>query len=284
MHNYESLGFFDFEDFVEELTDEQLFAINGGACAGGAPSGGHGPTGGGSCGGGYNPSCGGGNSTSYPTPTSGCGGGVNPPTTYAGQCAGGSPSGPSYIPTTPPTCGGGYDSDTSRSITNFLKKMVALVSVNKSISKNLGYKYGEKINGLDFCCDNWVEKVLDDAGYDSSYYLTAGDSTKKIAEHIASLKKSSNPYVVTVPTEPGVYVVFMDGNYTMKSGPNAGQTITADPHCGILTVDTGGGMSFTHNSRSNDNKGVATQITSPTALNTALTGLTYSNFYFQEVK
>ena len=204
MHNYESLGFFDFEDFVEELTDEQLFAINGGSCAGGAPSGGHGPTGGGSC-------------------------------------------------------GGGYDSDTSRSITNFLKKMVALVSVNKSISKNLGYKYGEKINGLDFCCDNWVEKVLDDAGYDSSYYLTAGDSTKKIAEH-------------------------MDGNYTMKSGSNAGQTITADPHCGILTVDTGGGMSFTHNSRSNDNKGVATQITSPTALNTALTGLTYSNFYFQEVK
>ena len=227
MNEFESLGFFDFEDFVEELTDEQLFAINGGSCAGGAPSGGYGPTGGGSCGGGYNPSCGGGNSTSYPTPTSGCGGGVNPPTTYAGQCAGGSPSGPSYIPTTPPTCGGGYD---------------------------------------------------------SSYYLTAGDSTKMIAEHIASLKKSSNPYVVTVPTEPGVYVVFMDGNYTMKSGPNAGQTITADPHCGILTVDTGGGMSFTHNSRSNDNNGVATQITSPTALNTALTGLTYSNFYFQEVK
>ena len=30
MHNYESLGFFDFEDFIEELTDEQLFAINGG--------------------------------------------------------------------------------------------------------------------------------------------------------------------------------------------------------------------------------------------------------------
>ena len=35
MNNYESLGFFDFEDFVEELTDEQLFAINGGSCAGG---------------------------------------------------------------------------------------------------------------------------------------------------------------------------------------------------------------------------------------------------------
>lgn len=90
MHNYESLGFFDFEDFVEELTDEQLFAINGGACAGGAPSGGHGPTGGGSCGGGFNPGsttptyagqCSGGGAVtpSYPTPTSGCGGGYNPP-------------------------------------------------------------------------------------------------------------------------------------------------------------------------------------------------------------
>ena len=77
MHNYESLGFFDFEDFVEELTDEQLFAINGGSCAGGAPSGGHGPTGGGSCGGGYNPSYNPGpsNPPSCPTPTSSCGGG-----------------------------------------------------------------------------------------------------------------------------------------------------------------------------------------------------------------
>ena len=98
MKSYESLGFFDFEDFVEELTDEQLFAINGGSCAGGAPSGGHEPTGGGSCGGGYNPSynpgpsnppsppmyggsCGGGGavtpSNPYPTPTSACGGGYN---------------------------------------------------------------------------------------------------------------------------------------------------------------------------------------------------------------
>lgn len=89
MKSYESLGFFDFEDFVEELTDEQLFAINGGSCAGGAPSGGHGPTGGGSCGGGYNPtstphyggSCGGGGAVtpSNPVPTTSCNGGYNPP-------------------------------------------------------------------------------------------------------------------------------------------------------------------------------------------------------------
>ena len=92
MKSYESLGFFDFEDFVEELTDEQLFAINGGSCAGGSPSGGYGPTGGGSCSGGYNPgpsnptyggSCGGGGavtpSNPYPTPTSACGGGYNSP-------------------------------------------------------------------------------------------------------------------------------------------------------------------------------------------------------------
>ena len=27
MNEFESLGFFDFEDFVEELTDEQLFVV-----------------------------------------------------------------------------------------------------------------------------------------------------------------------------------------------------------------------------------------------------------------
>jgi len=31
MNNYESLGFFDFEDFVEELVEEDLLSVNGGA-------------------------------------------------------------------------------------------------------------------------------------------------------------------------------------------------------------------------------------------------------------
>ncbi len=31
MNRYEELGFFDFEDFVEELNEEELFSVNGGA-------------------------------------------------------------------------------------------------------------------------------------------------------------------------------------------------------------------------------------------------------------
>ena len=80
MNEFESLGFFDFEDFVTEMTDEQLIAVNGGACAGGGavtPSTPH-----------YSGGCSGGGaltsspkspSYSYPTPTTSCGGGRLPP-------------------------------------------------------------------------------------------------------------------------------------------------------------------------------------------------------------
>ena len=36
MNRYEELGFFDFEDFVEELNEEELFYVNGGACGAGS--------------------------------------------------------------------------------------------------------------------------------------------------------------------------------------------------------------------------------------------------------
>ena len=75
MNEFENLGFFDFEDFVSELSDEQLIAVNGGACGGGGavtPSTPH-----------YSGSCSGGGavtsspspSYSYPTPSGACGGG-----------------------------------------------------------------------------------------------------------------------------------------------------------------------------------------------------------------
>ncbi len=36
MNRYDELGFFDFEDFVEELNEEELFYVNGGACGAGS--------------------------------------------------------------------------------------------------------------------------------------------------------------------------------------------------------------------------------------------------------
>lgn len=77
MNEFESLGFFDFEDFVTEMTDEQLIAVNGGSCAGGGavtpstPS--YTPHSWGTCSGGgaLTPS------NPVPVPTTSCGGGYN---------------------------------------------------------------------------------------------------------------------------------------------------------------------------------------------------------------
>lgn len=80
MNRYEELGFFDFEDFVEELNEEELFSVNGGACGAGSS---YSPTPyyGGSCAGG------GAVTPSYP---SSCGGGYTPPSTPL-ACGGGMP-------------------------------------------------------------------------------------------------------------------------------------------------------------------------------------------------
>ena len=99
MKNYESLGFFDFEDFTEELTDEQLFAINGGGCGGGAPI--------------------------YTPPT---------PPTYAGGCSGGgavTPSNPYPTPTS--SCGGG-----NNSANNKISKQLAYTRVMESLVPDVG--------------------------------------------------------------------------------------------------------------------------------------------------
>lgn len=91
MNRYEELGFFDFEDFVEELNEEELFYVNGGACGAGSS---YSPTPH------YGGSCAGGGAVTPSTPH------------YFGGCSGGgvtsSPRSPSYSYPTPSTsCGGG---------------------------------------------------------------------------------------------------------------------------------------------------------------------------------
>ena len=96
MNKYEGLGFFDFEDFVEELNEEELFAVNGGACSGGGASTSSSPS-------------------SVPHYSGSCsGGGASTPSStpsvphYSGGCSGGGAVTTSrpYNPT--PSCGGGY--------------------------------------------------------------------------------------------------------------------------------------------------------------------------------
>ncbi|MBP5176518.1 MAG: LysM peptidoglycan-binding domain-containing protein, partial [Treponema sp.] len=109
--------------------------------------------------------------------------------------------------------------------------------LSESIYKNRNAEYNK--NGNNYKCDNWVETVLEDDGIDPSKYLTAGDSSKTVAEHIAKLKTSGNEFTTTVPTEPGFYCTFMDGK---------GSLGVLDPHCGILEVKKNGKMIFHHNS------------------------------------
>ena len=150
----------------------------------------------------------------------------------------------------------------------------AMQKITESMQKNGNKKYNEQNNG--YKCDNWVEEVLTDAGYNAQDYLPAGKASEyKVAQHIDSLKKSGNEYSTTIPTKEGVYVVFMDGK---------GSLGTLDPHCVILTVSSGNEMSFTHNSSSNDNYGVDTWSVTSQNNGTKLSNLAYSNFYFQEIK
>ena len=151
------------------------------------------------------------------------------------------------------------------------------VNLSVSIDKNSDAEYNKDGNG--FKCDNWVEKVLKDEGIDPSRYLTAGDSSKTVAEHIAALRISGNNYTMTVPTESGFYCTFMDGEGSKGLLPE---------HCGILEVKANGSMVFHHNSSAATEHftggGYGNWKTEPQKNGTKLSGLAYSNFYFQRIE
>ena len=206
-----------------------------------------------SCGGSFN---GGNGSVSYGN----CGGGTIP---ISNNCGGGyTGSGTSY---TSSGCGGGNVPTITDRITT-------------SIEQNLDKKYNKNNDG--YKCDNWVQEVLTDAGLDYNDYFAGDAYQKKVKDHIADLKsKGTGNYTSKIPSKAGVYVVFMDGT---------GSLGTLDPHCGILEVNSNGTMYFTHNSSSNTAAGVGggvwTEQTYSQNNGTKLSGLAYSNFYFQEIK
>lgn len=138
-----------------------------------------------------------------------------------------------------------------------------------SINENRDKIYNENGNG--YCCDNWVEEVLSDAGYDPSEFMN-GDSTATVQEHIDNLEDGS--YTTSVPNEEGSYVVYMNNS------ENSDYNYVA--HAGILTVESDGTMTFHHNSSSNDNNGVASEVV--TSFNgTTFDGYGYDSFYFQQI-
>lgn len=249
MKTYSNFGIYDFSDFAEELDEEMLFTVNGGTnygqCGGGASA----PS--------YNPN-------PQPQPTPSCQPdtptqttATSTPTRNYGDCGG-------FVP----------KSEQERSGAGYPKPSPSYL-INQSIKDNNDKKYNFNNNGYE--CDNWVEEVLTDAGFDAGDYLTAGDSSKMVSEHIAALtaKDSGKDYSMKIPQKEGVYVVFMDGE---------GSAGVLRPHCGILTIGCDNVMRFTHNSSANSNNGVETWIVEAQNNGTKLSNLAYKNFYFQEVK
>ena len=256
-----------------------------GTSSGGNRGGSSGGSGGGTSSG--SGSCGGGGSSSASSPASGHSGTSGTSTTgsqtggttsttssdsscggSSGRTSGSTTSGKTNIGTGGTSSGYGACGGGVSSVNNAINK------INNSINENSDKKYNENGNG--YRCDNWVEEVLTDAGYDSGRYLTAGKASEKtVQDHINALESSGNKYSKTIPTKEGVYVVFMNGT---------GSLGTLDPHCGILNVSASGAMTFTHNSSANANKGIESLSVVSQNNGTKLSQLAYSSFYFQEIK
>ena len=142
----------------------------------------------------------------------------------------------------------------------------------------------------DYRCDNWVQEVLTDAGVDYKQYM-AGDAKKYcVQDHIDNLvgnKVKGKDYTTNVPTEAGVYVVYMnDGrNYTKDDGT----VCPRPPHAAILVVGGEHGESsyLYDNSSGNANKGVCiTAGANDEYISSAavMGQFGYDSFYYQKVR
>lgn len=161
-----------------------------------------------------------------------------------------------------------------------------LQNVMESIESNKDHRYVLTGNPkTEYRCDQWVEEVLQDAGYDSEKYLK-GSSVETVADHITKLEEGS--YSKTIPSESGAYVVFMaDGVF--KSGK------VATEHCGILVVNESGNMTLWDNSSGNTVEVISNGVsetytggvgyTDVVALSkTKLSDFVYDTYYFQSIE
>ena len=137
-------------------------------------------------------------------------------------------------------------------------------------NKDKKYEKGEK----PYMCDDWVAEVLRDAGHDVKDYFN-GDEKDTVQMHIDGLKEGT--YSKQVPTEKGVYVVFMNDGIISKNG---NQYI---PHAGLLIVDGSGKMTMWDNSSGNSTGGVEPTIVTKVS-DTKISAFGYDSYYFQKVK
>lgn len=159
------------------------------------------------------------------------------------------------------------------------------LKIVESIKNNRTQQYlitGNK--DTEYRCDQWVQEVLTDAGYDAEKFLN-GTAKETVAEHISKLKEGT--YSTSVPKEQGAYVVFM------ADGTIGGKAVTE--HCGILLVGANGQMQLWDNSSGNNvdrvmggvqytyNGGV--DYTNVSAVNSSkISDFCYDKYYFQTIK
>lgn len=245
---------FDMTDYLE-LNYEQLLSVNGGCGSGYSRTGISG-----SCGGGY-----------------GTGTGCFSTRSSSGSCGSGSVS--SISTSSNGSCGGSSDNGACafayvRNID--LRKYLlgsnkTLYDIGLSIYENFDKKYNNE--GDQYRCDNWVEEVLNDAGYDSTKFLSAGNSyCYTVKQHIDALTSGDSSYTTTTPTKDGVYVVFM-GDGTFKNGTPAAE------HCTLYVVNNGVGKVW-DNSSGNSKNYLGRNIGESNLWEYS----PYKTFYFQEVK
>ncbi|MBR6296216.1 MAG: LysM peptidoglycan-binding domain-containing protein [Treponema sp.] len=128
------------------------------------------------------------------------------------------------------------------------KRKNGLTKIKSSIEQNQKHKYNDNDDG--FMCDNWVEEVIDDAGYDSTKYLPAGNSYKnECIKHIEEAQKASSGFTTTLPTEDGAYVVYMgEGHKVLNQKTNEYKPLRE--HAALLVIEDGA-MTIWDNSSGN---------------------------------
>ena len=190
------------------------------------------------------------------------------------------PSSPNS-PTTAPSDGSTGNQDNGNDMSNSNAQNDSTSKIFKSISENDDKKYICTGNSAtDYRCDNWVQEVLTDAGYNYSDYYAGDANTTNCETHIANLKEKGG-YTTSVPTKEGVYVVLMnDGkSYTKENG----ETGYYAAHTGLLVVQ-GNDSYFIDNSSGNNKKTGGIEKTTGGSTAEIMAQFGYNSFYYQEVK
>ena len=184
-------------------------------------------------------------------------------------------------PSTPPSNPSG--GSTGNTPSNLNTKNDATSKMLKSISENKDKKYITTENSAtDYRCDDWVQEVLTDAGYNYNDYYAGAANTTNCETHISKLKEKGG-YTTSVPTKAGVYVVLMnDGKSYTKSN---GETGYYEAHTGLLVVQESGSY-FIDNSSGNKNKGVEETYSKDGSgsASSVMNRFLYDSFYYQEIK